>query len=176
MKKFIVLALCGFSSAAFAGGQQQTATQSQAANSVSAASTDGNSQSVTYVSPSTLSETVNGSTTIKNVPTVNAPALTTSNDTCMGSTSGSITIAGFGLGAGTAWTDKNCVMLKNSRELWNMGMKAAALARMCMDSNNKDSLELTGFECPQTKKAREDREAKERTAYNAANSTGVLKK
>jgi hypothetical protein len=38
--------------------------------------------------------------------------------------------------------------LKNSRELWNMGMKAAALARMCMDGPNREALEITGFKCP----------------------------
>ena len=92
-----------------------------------------------------------GTQTIKNVPSVGGPALTSSNDTCMGSTSGGIGVAGFGFSLGSTWTDKNCTMLKNSRELWNMGMRAAAMARMCMDSENKEALELTGFTCP-TKK------------------------
>jgi len=47
-------------------------------------------------------------------------------------------------------------MLKNSRELWNMGMKSAALARMCMDKKNREALELTGFVCPQAKKAQDE--------------------
>ena len=93
--------------------------------------------------------------TIKNTPSVSGPALTSSNDTCMGSTSGSANAPGIGLSFGTSWVDNNCKMLKNSRELWNMGMKAAALALMCTDSANKEALELTGFECPQTKKSRE---------------------
>jgi hypothetical protein len=90
---------------------------------------------------------------IKNTPSVSGPNLVTSNDTCMGSTSGSVNIAGLGLGGGTSWVDGNCKMLKNSRELWNMGMKAASLALMCTDTANKEALELTGFECPQTTKA-----------------------
>lgn len=89
---------------------------------------------------------------VKNVPNVAGPALTSSNDTCMGSTSGGVAVAGFGLSLGSTWSDKNCLMLKNSRELWNMGFKAAAMARMCMDDLNKEALELTGFVCP-TKKA-----------------------
>lgn len=93
--------------------------------------------------------------TIKNTPSVNGPNLVSSNDTCMGSTSGSVNIAGLGIGGGTSWVDNNCKMLKNAREFWNMGMKGAALALMCTDSANKEALELTGFECPQTKKARE---------------------
>jgi hypothetical protein len=47
-------------------------------------------------------------------------------------------------------------MLKNSRELWNMGMKAASLALMCTNPANKEALELTGFVCPQTEKANKD--------------------
>jgi hypothetical protein len=72
----------------------------------------------------------------------------------MGSTSGSANAPGIGLSFGTTWTDANCKMLKNSRELWNMGMKGAALALMCMDADNRSALEITGFECPQTTKAR----------------------
>ena len=97
---------------------------------------------------------------IKNTPSVAGPNLTTSNDTCMGSTSGSVNIAGLGIGGGTSWVDNNCKMLKNSRELWNMGMKAASLALMCTDSANREALELTGFECPQTTKARNQESAK----------------
>ena len=91
-----------------------------------------------------------GEQTIKNVPSVSGPNLVTSNDTCMGSTSGSVNIAGLGIGGGTSWVDGNCKMLKNSREMWNMGMKGAALALMCTDQANREALELTGFECPQT--------------------------
>lgn len=99
---------------------------------------------------------LNRETTVRNTPSMMGPNLTTSNDTCMGSTSGSVSIPGFGLGAGTTWTDANCVRLKNSRELWNMGMRAAGLALMCTDPANREALELTGFTCPQTQKARDD--------------------
>jgi hypothetical protein len=92
--------------------------------------------------------------TIKNTPSVSGPALTTSNDTCMGSTSGSLNIAGLGIGGGTSWVDENCKMLKNSRELWNMGMKAASMALMCNDPANREALELTGYVCPQTARAK----------------------
>lgn len=89
---------------------------------------------------------------IRNTPSVNGPALTSSNDTCMGSTSGSANAPGIGIGFGTSWVDGNCKMLKNSRELWNMGFKAAALALMCNDADNRQALEDTGFECPATAK------------------------
>jgi hypothetical protein len=104
---------------------------------------------------------------VKNTPSVSGPALVSSNDTCMGSTSGSVNIAGLGIGGGTSWVDGNCKMLKNSRELWNMGMKAAALALMCTDTANREALELTGFECPQTTKAKADQAAATKAAAAA---------
>lgn len=95
-------------------------------------------------------QTIEGTQTLKNVPSVSGPALTTSNDTCMGSSSGSLSGPGFGISVGGTWSDPNCKLLKNSRELWNMGMKAAAMALICTDPVNRDALEMTGYECPQT--------------------------
>lgn len=82
------------------------------------------------------------------VATAIAPALSSSNDTCMGSTSLGGSSVGFSLSVGSTWTDDNCVMLKNAREIWNMGFKGAALARLCMDTLNKEALEATGIRCP----------------------------
>ncbi len=141
-------------------GQQQQQQATAAANNA------GNSQSVTFTTPAnttsaqtiaaTEATTSTGSlstdNTIRNVPNVNAPALTSSNDTCMGSISAGAGFVGTGISFGTTWTDKNCLMLKNSRELWNMGMRGAAMARMCMDKLNRDALEMTGFVCPQTER------------------------
>lgn len=149
-------------------GQQQGSTSSS--NSDAQASNAGNSQSIIFTSPGTTSATVeqkvsgettsrvvySGTQTVKNVPSVSGPPLVTSNDTCHGSMSGSLNFAGFGGGLGSTIVDKNCVMLKNSRELWNMGMRGAALARMCMDADNREALETTGFTCPQTEKAKKD--------------------
>jgi len=146
-------------------------TQSQEQSSVSAAMNAGNAQSITFTSPevstSNVNSTVNGrqeqvvsggtnstvrqefgSQTIRNTPSVSGQALVSSNDTCMGSASGSVNGPGFGLSLGKTYTDANCVLLKNSRELWNMGMKAAAMALMCKDPDNRDALEVTGYTCP----------------------------
>lgn len=106
-------------------------------------------------------ETTNTSTGSKlPVAAPAAPIVATSNDTCMGSTSGSVVAMSFGFSLGSTWTDKNCVMLKNSRELWNMGMKDPAIARMCMDDLNRDALEVSGIMCPDFDKLREDRKAR----------------
>lgn len=132
-------------------GQQQ----GQTATSDSTATNEGsgNGNSITFNSPGVTDTKVkySGTQTIKNVPSVSGPPLTTSNDTCMGSTSGSVNIAGLGIGGGSTWTDTNCKRLKNARELWNMGMKGAGMALMCMDAENRQALTSSGYECPKTK-------------------------
>jgi hypothetical protein len=131
--------------------QQQ---QEQQSTSGAISQNAGNHQIIIFEAPekTVVETTVRGTQTLRNVPSVGGPALTSSNDTCMGSTSASVNVAGFGGSYGTTWTDANCVMLKNSREFWNMGFQAASIARMCMDDLNREALELTGFECPKSKK------------------------
>ena len=136
-----------------------------------ASSTAGNQdfyQGITFNSPGESRQFIesNGTQILKNVPSVAGPNLTTSNDTCMGSSSVSVNGTGFGVSLGSTWSDVNCKLLKNSRELWNMGMKAAAMALMCTDAANMEALEMTGFECPQT--ARGKKIAQQVPAVNSA--------
>jgi len=100
---------------------------------------------------------------VRNTPSIGIAGLSSSNDTCMGSTSAGGSGPGFSIGIGTTWTDGNCKMLKNSREMWNMGFRAAAVALLCTDAANKDALELTGYKCPQT-----ERDEAARAAQSAA--------
>lgn len=142
-KTFIILAVLAAASVASA---QNTSTAVSGAVSGAQATV-----SVALINPQSVLDVPGTTVTVRNTPDVNGPALVSSNDTCMGSTSGAISAPGFGVSLGKTYNDTNCVMLKNSRELWNMGMKAAALALMCNDVNNKAALEVTGFICPQTK-------------------------
>jgi len=79
----------------------------------------------------------------------------------MGSTSMGAAALAFGLSFGTTYTDDNCMMLKNARELWNMGFRGAAIARMCMDERNRQALDATGVTCPTLVSEREKRDAAE---------------
>jgi len=156
MKQLIIGMIIAFASVtAFATTETATATSSSSdAASQSAATAQGGNVIIEAVKlPTETKQNVeySGSQTIHNVPSVNGPSLTTSNDTCMGSTSGSVNIAGIGIGGGSTWTDNNCKRLKNARELWNMGMKAASLAILCKDDENKEALEVTGYKCPAKK-------------------------
>jgi hypothetical protein len=153
IKQLVMVSCLALATGAFA---QSSATTSVNANSNSASvsgsssTNNGNTQAIIFTGPeeSTSNIKYSGDQKIRNVPSVSGPPLVSSNDTCMGSTSGSVNGPGFGVGLGTTWTDDNCVMLKNSRELWNMGMKAASMALMCTDIRTRRALEVTGFNCP----------------------------
>ena len=120
----------------------QTATSTSGANS-------SQSQGLSASGNSSLSLQSNSyAPYIPVAPAFSAP-LTASNDTCMGSSSGGAAGPGFSLSLGSTWSDKNCVMLKNARELWNMGLREAAYARLCMDSDNRDAIKYSGGTCPQ---------------------------
>jgi hypothetical protein len=88
------------------------------------------------------------------------PALTSSNDTCMGSTSAGVQGMSVGVSIGSTWEDKNCKMLKNAREMWNMGMRGAALKLLCTDPDNRYALESTGVDCGESKQAWEQNGSK----------------
>ena len=147
MKKIIAILLF----IPFLAVAQTAANSGSTASSRSNATNAGNAQNITFTNPADSTTTLNGSTTIRNVPAMGTTLLTTSNDTCMGSTSGSVVMAGFGIGGGSTYVDADCKRLKNAREFWNMGMQAASLALMCTDPDNRQALEVTGYACP-TKK------------------------
>lgn len=177
----VFAAFPAFADSTSTGTNTTTATTTSEAGAVN----EGNAQNITFNSPGnttssvfqsgTVGQDVNysGSYKVKNVPSVGGPNLTTSNDTCMGSSSGSANGAGWGFSIGSTWTDANCVMLKNSRELWNMGFRAAALARMCTDRAMMEAMEMTGQKCPQNMTAEERRIAFAPTPVSAAQQTPV---
>lgn len=129
---------------------QQQAQQSEQSSS-SAAVNSGVHQNIVFTSPpDTTSRVVySGSQEVKNVPSLSTSPLVSSNDTCHGSTTGGVVLPGFGISGGSTYVDVNCKRLKNSRELWNYGMRGAALALMCNDEENNEALEVTGYKCPE---------------------------
>lgn len=150
MKHLSIAALLLLATAAMA--QTNSTTASGTAMGNMQGNNQGVTQAIIFDSPGVATSNINysGSQTIKNVPSVNGPNLTTSNDTCMGSSSAGANGPGIGLSFGTTWTDEQCKRLKMSRELWNKGMKAASLAMDCMDPAARAALEMTGTRCPQS--------------------------
>lgn len=154
-KKFILAVLIAVCSPAFADGLMLSPTLSLpttgSLGQQQGQATTTTSDSNAGISGNIGNNTFNSSSTGSHIPPASptAPMLTTSNDTCMGSTSGSLTSSVVGVSMGTTWTDANCVRLKNAREMWNMGMRGAAIALLCMDELNNEALESTGFKCPE---------------------------
>lgn len=85
------------------------------------------------------------------VNTAYAPALTASEDTCMGSSSMGVQGMTFGLSTGSTWKDNDCVRRKNARELHNMGHKEVAIALLCQDDSIREAMEDAGETCPDAK-------------------------
>jgi outer membrane protein OmpA-like peptidoglycan-associated protein len=99
------------------------------ANTASAADNAGNSQNIQFNTNTPQNQS------IKTVPTVFTPALTTTlTETCMGSSSLGVSVLGFGASGGTTWQDHQCIRRLNARELaQTLGDREAAREVLCGD-------------------------------------------
>lgn len=78
-----------------------------------------------------------------------APALQSGgNDTCTIAATGAVQTQILGISGGTHIRDLNCERIKNSKQLYNMGMKVAAVALMCQDPTVFKAMEMAGTPCP----------------------------
>src|ERR1700682_6028366 len=80
--------------------------------------------------------TVPADQTVKNVPSVVAPGLAAAGlETCLGSVSGGGAFVGTGFSCGTTIPDPGCAARLDARTLWSMGLKKAAVARLCLNGD-----------------------------------------
>lgn len=104
--------------------------------------------------PSATTATVNneGTSTVKNVPSVFAPGLAAAGlETCLGSVSGGGAFVGTGFSFGTTIPDPGCAARLDARTLWSMGLKKAAVARLCEGSDiNRAMPDVCAEYLPQT--------------------------
>ena len=78
-----------------------------------------------------------------------APSLQSGgNDTCTIAATGAVQTQILGISGGTHIRDMNCERIKNSKQLYNMGMKVAAVALMCQDPKVFDAMMMAGTPCP----------------------------
>jgi hypothetical protein len=154
MRKLAVAALAVFSCSA-AHAQNSSATgvgiSKSSSNSAAAAvaiSGQGGNSSLVVNNPaqpavSTLNQNVNtsGTSTIKNVPTVFAPGLAAAGlETCLGSVSAGVGVVGTGVSFGTTIPDPGCAARLDARTLWSMGLRKAAVARLCLNADIAKSM------------------------------------
>ena len=99
---------------------------------------------------STITTDGNTTTTLKSPPaSAISPTINTSNsDLCTFGVAGAVQTQILGISTGTQFTDENCERLKNSKTLYDMGMKVAAVSLMCQDTRVFDAMMNAGTPCP----------------------------
>lgn len=100
---------------------------------------------------STVTTNGNMTTTIKQPPpSAISPQFSSgsNSDLCTVGVAGAVQTQILGISAGTTFTEENCVRLKKSKILFDMGMKVAAVSVMCQDKNVFDAMMHAGTPCP----------------------------
>ena len=89
-------------------------------------------------------------TTLKSPPpTAVAPAVTTiNNDVCAVAASGAVQTQILGISMGGTMRDMNCERIKLAKNLYDMGMKVAAVATLCQDERIFTAMIAAGTPCP----------------------------
>ena len=134
------------------GGTAVSGSSSRSnSNAVSGSASRSDSRSA--VNDSGNSANANSATVNQNyqrnpVSTAYAAPLVAADDTCMGSSSAGGQGVGFGLSFGSTWQDGDCVRRKDSRELFNMGERGAAIALMCQNPKIAQAMAAAGRSCP----------------------------
>ena len=102
------------------------------------------------VTESTITTNGKTETTLKSPPaSAISPTINTSNsDLCTFGVAGAVQTQILGISTGTQFTDENCERLKNSKTLYDMGMKVAAVSLMCQDQRVFDAMMNAGTPCP----------------------------
>jgi hypothetical protein len=136
MKNTILsLALTLFAAAAAAQPIVTESTNNNTSNNVNRSTSDSRS-----VSETTLKQPP---------PTAVAPAVTTiNNDVCAVVASGAVQTQIFGFSMGGTMRDMNCERIKLSKNLFDMGMKVAAVATLCQDERVFAAMMAAGTPCP----------------------------
>jgi hypothetical protein len=136
------------------------------AQTISTESTNTNTNNNTSSSTSTNRNISESTSTVKSPPpTAVAPAVTTiNNDVCAVVASGAVQTQIFGISMGGTMRDMNCERIKLAKNLFDMGMKVAAVATLCQDERVFAAMMAAGTPCPVDGKigaqAREEWEAR----------------
>ena len=123
--------------------------------------------------------TTKSETTVKSPPpTAVAPSISTmNNDLCTVGVSGAAQTQILGIAVGTTHRDENCERLKLAKNLYDMGMKVAAVATLCQDERVFVAMLNAGTPCPINGKigaeAKKDWEQKDLSAVDANKKLGM---
>jgi hypothetical protein len=130
MKRLLSAAIIAMAASGPAWAQSSPATGTGIGVAKSTSTSQATSGQATIISNST----VPADQTVRNVPGVIAPGLSAAGvETCLGSVSGGGAFVGTGFSFGTTIPDPGCAARLDARTLWSMGLKKAAVARLCLN-------------------------------------------
>jgi hypothetical protein len=110
-------------------------------------STSGASSAINISNPASTTST----NRLITPPTVVAPGLAAAGiETCLGSSSGGLSLMGGGLTFGSTMVDDGCTIRLLARQLYAFGFQKAAVALMCQDERVTFAMEAAGTSCPST--------------------------
>jgi hypothetical protein len=108
-------------------------------------STSGASSAINISNPASTTST----NRLITPPTVVAPGLAAAGiETCLGSSSGGLSLMGGGLTFGSTKVDDGCTIRLLARQLYAFGFQKAAVALMCQDERVTFAMEAAGTLCP----------------------------
>jgi hypothetical protein len=108
-------------------------------------STSGASSAINISNPASTTST----NRLITPPTVVAPGLAAAGiETCLGSSSGGLSLMGGGLTFGSTKVDDGCTIRLLARQLYAFGFQQAAVALMCQDERVTFAMEAAGTSCP----------------------------
>ena len=129
--------------------------------STSTSSSTVNTENINTNNNTNTSQNVNTSTSTSNAtqkvtqriktapPSAVAPSIMSySQDLCTTGASSAVQTQFFGISSGRSVRDENCERLKNSKALYDMGMKVAAVALLCQNEKIFQAMEQSGSPCP----------------------------
>ena len=99
----------------------------------------------------TDNSTTTSSSTGSDIPvnSANSPSYSSmSQDVCSMGVSGSVSTLGFGASVGKHIRDLNCERIKLSKDLYDYGMKVAAVSILCQDERVFEAMQMAGTPCP----------------------------
>src|SRR3954466_11807335 len=135
MKRFLSAAIVAMAASGPACAQSSTGV-GVASSTSSSQAISGQGGTGVGVAAITTNSTVPADQTIKNVPSIVAPGLSAAGlETCLGSVSGGGAFVGAGFSYGTTRPDPGCAARLDARTLWSMGLKKAAVARLCLNGD-----------------------------------------
>jgi hypothetical protein len=148
MKWLVSAAIVAMAASEPAWAQSSTATGTATATGVGVGRSTSRSQAISGQggtgigvggNPSatiTTNSNVPADQTVRNVPSIVAPGLAAAGlETCLGSVSGGGAFVGTGFSFGTTIPDPGCAARLDARTLWSMGLKKAAVARLCLNGD-----------------------------------------